>query len=163
MPLQLWDKSDFIPELTINAERLRAKSVQHPFLLLAICWSLRPDPNPRSSIFKLKSPMADQNQSSSPFGTAFFDPQLRFLPLSSPDRLNPLISWSPSKINHHPISSVLWETLTPLSLLKPNPTEYLSNQLWWDPMRVKMPLRTSRCPLSQAGGTGIRVYLRIKV
>jgi hypothetical protein len=34
MPLQLWDKSDFIPELTINAQRLRAKSVQHPFFPL---------------------------------------------------------------------------------------------------------------------------------
>jgi hypothetical protein len=61
-PIQLRDKSDFILELTINAQRLRAKSVQHPFLLLAICWSLRSDPNPWSSISKLKSSMADQNQ-----------------------------------------------------------------------------------------------------
>jgi hypothetical protein len=36
--------------LTINAQRLRAKSVQHPFFPLAIRWSLRSDPNPRSSI-----------------------------------------------------------------------------------------------------------------
>jgi hypothetical protein len=62
MPLQLRDKSDFIPELTINAQRLRAKSVQHPFSPLAICWSLRSDPNPKSSIPKLKSSMADQDQ-----------------------------------------------------------------------------------------------------
>jgi hypothetical protein len=34
MPLQLRDKSDFIPELTINAQRLRVKSVQHHFLLM---------------------------------------------------------------------------------------------------------------------------------
>jgi hypothetical protein len=34
MPLQLRDKSDFISELTINAQRLRAKSVQHLFFLL---------------------------------------------------------------------------------------------------------------------------------
>jgi hypothetical protein len=32
MPLQLRDKSDFIPELTINAQCFWAKSVQHPFL-----------------------------------------------------------------------------------------------------------------------------------
>jgi hypothetical protein len=36
--------------LTINAQRLRAKSVQHPFFPLAIRWSLRSDPNPRPSI-----------------------------------------------------------------------------------------------------------------
>jgi hypothetical protein len=28
---------------------------------------------------------------------------------------------------------VLWESLTPLSLFKPNPTEYLSSRLWRDP------------------------------
>jgi hypothetical protein len=50
MPLQLRDKSDFIPELTINAQRLRAKSVQHPLFPLAIRQSLRSDPNPSSSI-----------------------------------------------------------------------------------------------------------------
>jgi hypothetical protein len=43
-------KSDFIPELTINAQRLRAKSIQHPFFPLANRWSLRSDPNPSSSI-----------------------------------------------------------------------------------------------------------------
>jgi hypothetical protein len=136
MPLQLRDKSDFIPELTINAQRLRAKSVQHPFLLLAICWSLRSDPNPRSSISKLKSPMADQNQAVQvnlvPFRSiryCFFNPQLRFLPLSSPDRLNPLNFLFPLRINHYPISSVPWEPPTPMSLLKLNPTEYPSNRL----------------------------------
>jgi hypothetical protein len=50
MPLQLRDKSDFIPELTINAQRLRAKSVQHPFFPLAFRWSLHSDPSPRSPI-----------------------------------------------------------------------------------------------------------------
>jgi hypothetical protein len=34
--MELWDKSDFILELTTNAQRLRAKSVQHPFSPLAI-------------------------------------------------------------------------------------------------------------------------------
>jgi hypothetical protein len=33
-PLQLRDKSDFIPELTINAQQLQVKSVQHHFLFL---------------------------------------------------------------------------------------------------------------------------------
>jgi hypothetical protein len=33
MPLQLRDKSDSIPELTINAQRLQTESVQHPFFL----------------------------------------------------------------------------------------------------------------------------------
>jgi hypothetical protein len=50
MPLPSRDKNDFIPKLTINAQRLRAKSVHHPFFPLAIRWSLRSDPNPRSSI-----------------------------------------------------------------------------------------------------------------
>jgi hypothetical protein len=45
-------KSDFILELTINAQRLRAKSVQHPFFPLANRWSLRSDPNPSSSILR---------------------------------------------------------------------------------------------------------------
>jgi hypothetical protein len=45
-------KSDFIPELTINAQRLRVKSVQHPFFPLAKSWSLRSDPNPSSSILR---------------------------------------------------------------------------------------------------------------
>jgi hypothetical protein len=50
MPLQLRDKSVFIWELTINAQRLRAKSVQHPFFPLVIRRSLHSDPNPSSSI-----------------------------------------------------------------------------------------------------------------
>jgi hypothetical protein len=62
MPLQLRDKSDFILEMTINAQRLRAKFVQHPFFPLVIRWSLHSDPNPRSQSPKLKSSMVDQNQ-----------------------------------------------------------------------------------------------------
>jgi hypothetical protein len=50
MLLQLRDKSDFIPELAINAQRLQAESVQHPFFPLSNRWSFRPDPNPSSSI-----------------------------------------------------------------------------------------------------------------
>jgi hypothetical protein len=51
-PFNYGIKSDFIPELTINAQRLWAKSVQHPFFPLANCWSLRSDPNPSSSILR---------------------------------------------------------------------------------------------------------------
>jgi hypothetical protein len=170
MPLQLRDKSDFIPELTINAQRLRAKSVQHSFLLLAICWSLRSDPNPRSPTSKLKPSMADQNQAVQVNLTPLrsiryylFDPHLRFLLLPFLDRPNPLSFWFPSRISHHPIFSDLWEFPTPLSLLKPNPTEYPSNRLWQDLMRGKTPSKTGPCPQSQAGGTGIRGYSKIKV
>jgi hypothetical protein len=49
-PFNYGIKSDFIPELTINAQRLQAKSVQHPFFPPANRWSLRSDPNPSSSI-----------------------------------------------------------------------------------------------------------------
>jgi hypothetical protein len=45
-------KSDFIPELTINAQRIQAEFVQHPFFPLSTRWSFRPDPNPSSSIFQ---------------------------------------------------------------------------------------------------------------
>jgi hypothetical protein len=51
-PINYGIKSDFIPELTINAQHLRAKSVQHLFFLLANRWSLRSDPNPSSSIIR---------------------------------------------------------------------------------------------------------------
>jgi hypothetical protein len=53
MPLQLRDKSDFILELTINAQRLQAESVQHPFFPLLNRRSFRPDPNPSSSILQM--------------------------------------------------------------------------------------------------------------
>jgi hypothetical protein len=45
-------KGDFIPKLTINTQRPQAKSVQHPFFPPLNRWSLRLDPNPRSSIFQ---------------------------------------------------------------------------------------------------------------
>jgi hypothetical protein len=38
--------------LTINAQRLQAKSVQHPFFPLANRWSLPSDSNPSSSILR---------------------------------------------------------------------------------------------------------------
>jgi hypothetical protein len=45
-------KGDFIPELTINAQRSQAESVQHPFFLPSNRWSFRSDPNPSSSTFQ---------------------------------------------------------------------------------------------------------------
>jgi hypothetical protein len=51
-PFNYGIKGDFILELTINAQRLRAKSVQHPFFPLSNRWSLRSDPNPSSSILR---------------------------------------------------------------------------------------------------------------
>jgi hypothetical protein len=50
-PFNYGIKCDFIPKLTINTQRLQAKSVQHPFFPPSIRWSLRLDPNPSSSIF----------------------------------------------------------------------------------------------------------------
>jgi hypothetical protein len=56
-------KSDFIPELTINAQRFQAEPVQHPFFPPSNRWSLRPDPNPSSSTFSSSNPqMANQDQ-----------------------------------------------------------------------------------------------------
>jgi hypothetical protein len=140
----------------------------HSFLLQ--CWSLRSDPNSSSSISKLKPSMADQNQAVQvnliPLRSIryyFFDPHLRFLSLCFPDRLYPLSFWFPSKIIHHPISLDLWESPTPLSLLKPNPIEYPSNQLCQDLMRGKTPSKTGPCPQLQAGEIGIRGYSKIKV
>jgi hypothetical protein len=51
-PFNYGIKSDFIPELTINVQHLRAKSVQHPFFPPPNRWNLRPDPNPSSSILR---------------------------------------------------------------------------------------------------------------
>jgi hypothetical protein len=38
--------------LIINAQRLQAESVQHPFFPPSNRWSFRPDPNPSSSILQ---------------------------------------------------------------------------------------------------------------
>jgi hypothetical protein len=51
-PFNYGIKGDFIPELTINAQRPQAESVQHPFFPPSNRWSLRPDPNPSSSSFQ---------------------------------------------------------------------------------------------------------------
>jgi hypothetical protein len=119
---------------------------------------------------KLKSSMADQNQvvqvNLIPLRSIryyFFDPYLRFLLLSFLDRLYPLSFLFPSRINHHPISSDLWEPPTPLSLLKPNPKESPSKQLCQDLMSGKTPSKTGPCPQLQVGETGISEYSKIKV
>jgi hypothetical protein len=51
-PFSYGIKSDFIPELTINAQRLQTESVQHPFFDPSNHWSFHPDPNPSSSILQ---------------------------------------------------------------------------------------------------------------
>jgi hypothetical protein len=50
-PFNYGIKDDFIPELTINAQRPQAESVQHPFFP-PNQWSFRSDPNPSSSTFQ---------------------------------------------------------------------------------------------------------------
>jgi hypothetical protein len=57
----------------------------------------------------------------------------------------------------------MWESLTPLSLLKLNPIEYPSNRLYQDLMRGKTPSKTGPYPQLQVGETGIRGYSKIKV
>jgi hypothetical protein len=60
-PFNYGIKGDFIPELTINAQRPQA--VQHTFFPPSKRWSLRPDPNPSSSTFSSFNPqMANQDQ-----------------------------------------------------------------------------------------------------
>jgi hypothetical protein len=86
MPLQLRDKSDFIPELTINTRHPQAESVQHPFFSPSNRWSARLDPNPSSLIspsFNLQ--MANQDQALqvnliflSTFGITFLESNLEF-------------------------------------------------------------------------------------
>jgi hypothetical protein len=51
-PFNYGIKDDFIPELTINAQRPQAESVQHMFFPPSNRWSSRPDPNPSSSTFQ---------------------------------------------------------------------------------------------------------------
>jgi hypothetical protein len=86
MPLQLRDKSDFIPELTINTQHPQAESVQHPFFSPSNRWSAHLDPNPSSPIspsFNLQ--MANQDQALqvnliflSTFGITFLESNLEF-------------------------------------------------------------------------------------
>jgi hypothetical protein len=96
MPLQLRDKSDFIPELTINAQRLRAKSVQHHSPLLQSVGVPAQIQTLGHQSPKLKSSMADQNQAVQvnliPLRSIryyLFDSHLRFLLLSFLDRPYP--------------------------------------------------------------------------
>jgi hypothetical protein len=62
-PFNYGIKDDFILELTINAHRSQAESVQHPFFPPSNRWSFHPDPNPSSSTFQASIlQMADQDQ-----------------------------------------------------------------------------------------------------
>jgi hypothetical protein len=153
MPLQLRDKSEFISELTINAQRLQAKSVQHPLFPPAIRWSFRLDPNPRSSISQAQilngEPRSSSPDKSHPLRSIryyFFDFHLRFLLLPFLDRLYPPSFWSPLRTNHHPISSDLWEPLTLLSSSKPNLRESPLKRLYQDPTNGKTPSKPGLCP-----------------
>jgi hypothetical protein len=56
---------DFIPELTINAQRPQAESVRHPFFPPSNRWSFRPDPNPSSSTFQASISNGEPRPSSS--------------------------------------------------------------------------------------------------
>jgi hypothetical protein len=79
-------KGDFIPELTINAHRSQAESVQHPFFPPSNRWSFHPDPNPSSSTFQApifkwqtKTKLIRQTLSSSgSFGISFLESHLKF-------------------------------------------------------------------------------------
>jgi hypothetical protein len=62
MPLQLRDKSDYIPELTPATNVFKSNLFNTYSLLFAIRRNLRLDPNPRSPCSELESPMAAQNQ-----------------------------------------------------------------------------------------------------
>jgi hypothetical protein len=62
-PLNYGIKGDFILELTLNAQRPQAESVQHLFFPPSNYGSLHPDPNPSSSTFSSFNPqMANQDQ-----------------------------------------------------------------------------------------------------
>jgi hypothetical protein len=168
MPLQLRDKSDFIPKLTTNARRRQVKSVQHHFFPPVIRWSLRSDPNPRSSIFKLKPSMADQAIQVNFIPLRFIryylsDSLLRFPFPPFLDRSYPRSFWFTLRTTQHLISSVLWESLIPASLLKPNPGESPSKRLYQGPSCGKTLSRTGPCPQLQARETGTRGYSQITV
>jgi hypothetical protein len=75
-----------------------------------------------------------------------FDSHLRFLLLSFLNRLYPPRFRFPLTTNHHPISSDLWEPLTPSSSLKPNLRESPLKQLCQDPMSGKTPSKPSPYP-----------------
>jgi hypothetical protein len=65
MPLQLRDKSDFISELTINAQRFQAESVQHSFLPPSNRWSFAQIQTLVHQSFKLKSSNGEPRPGSS--------------------------------------------------------------------------------------------------
>jgi hypothetical protein len=96
MPLQLWDKSDFIPKLTVDANVFKPNMFNTYSLPLQ---SIRASVQIQTlgHLFpKLKSSMADQNQAAQvnfiplrPFGIILFDSYLRFLLPSFLDRSFP--------------------------------------------------------------------------
>jgi hypothetical protein len=145
--------------LTINAQRLQAESIQHPFFSPSNRWSFRPDPNPKSSNGE---PRPGSSGKSHPlkahsvllfsnFISNFFSCPLLLLIGSSRQNLD-----SRRGPNHHLISSSPWESPTLLSSLQPNLRGSLSKQHCQNPMNGRMLSRTGPCPQLQVGETGTR-------
>jgi hypothetical protein len=117
---------------------------------------------------KLKSSMADQNQAiqvnlipSRSIRHYFFDSYLRFLLPPFLDRSCPPSFWFTPRTTHHPISSDMWESLIPASLLKPNPRECPLKRLYQGLICGKMLSKTGPYPQLQVGEIGTRGYLQI--
>jgi hypothetical protein len=168
MPLQLRDKSDFIPKLTVNANVFKSNMFNTYYSCLQSI-GVSVQIQTLGHLFpKLKSSMADQNQAAQvnfiplrPFDIILFDFYLRFLPPSFLDRSFPPSFWFTPRPTQHPISSVLWELLILVNSLKPNPRESPSKRLYRGLLCGKMLSRTGLCPQLQVRETGIRGYLQI--
>jgi hypothetical protein len=97
MPLQLRDKSDFIPKLTVIANVFKS-NLFNTYSLSLQSIGVSVQIQTLGHLFpKLKSSMAGQNQAAQvnfiplrPFSIILFDFYLRFLPPSSLDRNFPL-------------------------------------------------------------------------
>jgi hypothetical protein len=161
-PLQLQDKSDFIPKLTpianvfklnlFNTYFLSSQSIRASVQIQTL-GHLSP---------KLESSMAGQNQAAQVnfISVSFirhylFDFYLRFLPPPFRNRSFPLSFWFALRSIRHLISLALWELPIPTSSLQPNPRESLSKRLYLGLLCGKTPSKASLCPQLQAGGTGI--------
>jgi hypothetical protein len=137
MPLQLRDKSDFVPKLTPTANVLKLNLFNtYSLSLQSIGASVQIQtlghPSP-----KLESSMAGQNQAAqvnfipvSFIQHYLFDFYLRFLPPPFRDKSFPPSFLFALRPIRHLISSALWELLIPTSSLQPNPREYPSKQLY---------------------------------
>jgi hypothetical protein len=168
MPLQLRDKSVFIPKLTpitnvfkSNMFNTYSSSLQPIGVSVQI--------QTLDHLFsKLKSSMADQNQAAQVNFTPlrfirhyFSNSYLRFLLLFPFDRSFPLSFWFILRPTRHLISSDLWEPPIPASSLQLNPKESPSKWLYQGLPCGKMLSRTGLCPQLKVGEISIRGYLQI--